>query len=125
MTYSELLRDPRWQKKRLHIFERDGWACTRCRDTVSPLNVHHKYYLPNTEPWDYPDDALTTHCDLCHDKVEFLKWFRKSALHILAATFDPMDISNIYSTVCRTLMNNQHNDSARKYMANVRSLVLQ
>jgi hypothetical protein len=28
-TYSEKLRDPRWQKKRLQIFERDEFMCVR------------------------------------------------------------------------------------------------
>lgn len=30
--YKEKLKDPRWQKKRLQIFERDDWCCQKCGD---------------------------------------------------------------------------------------------
>ena len=30
MTYTEKLKDPRWQKKRLEILERDNWECQDC-----------------------------------------------------------------------------------------------
>lgn len=66
MTYAEKLRNPRWQKKRLHIFERDGWACRKCCSTTRTLHVHHNYYIPCTDPWDYVDSALFTVCDDCH-----------------------------------------------------------
>lgn len=67
--YSDKLRDPRWQKMRLKIMERDGFECKNCGSTSETLNVHHKWYLRKTEPWDYPEDALTTLCEACH-KVE-------------------------------------------------------
>jgi len=66
MTYSEKLKDPRWQKKRLQILERDAWVCSECYSGVKTLHVHHKYYTPNTEPWDYDESALTTLCEDCH-----------------------------------------------------------
>lgn len=64
-SYAEKLKDPRWQKRRLRILERDGWACRVCGDTESTLHVHHVYYESN--PWDVPDDALRTLCEWCHD----------------------------------------------------------
>ncbi len=67
-TYSEKLRSPEWQKKRLLVMERDGWKCKRCTDGTTMLAVHHKYYLPNTEPWEYPDECYETVCDPCHKK---------------------------------------------------------
>lgn len=70
MTYSEKLKDPRWQKKRLEIFNRDGWLCQQCRLGVETLHVHHRYYLPKTEPWDYPDKVLVTLCESCHKNEE-------------------------------------------------------
>lgn len=30
------------------------------------LHVHHKYYIKDKLPWDYPDDALITMCAMCH-----------------------------------------------------------
>lgn len=68
MEYAEKLKNPRWQKLRLKILERDGWACQGCFDTESMLSVHHLYYEKNKEPWDYPTEALLTLCSECHDK---------------------------------------------------------
>lgn len=65
-SYSDKLKDPRWQKKRLYILERDNWRCKNCGDAESTLVVHHRNYLKNTEPWDYPDNLLVTLCELCH-----------------------------------------------------------
>lgn len=64
-TYSEKLKDPRWQKRRLHILERDQWACQRCFGTEDTLHVHHRWY--HGEPWDAPEEALETLCVDCHD----------------------------------------------------------
>lgn len=64
MKYSEKLKDPRWQRKRLEILQRDDWACQCCRDKASTLQVHHKQYHGN--PWDAPDDSLETLCEECH-----------------------------------------------------------
>ena len=66
-NYSKKLQHPKWQKKRLRILERDCWTCQICKDTDSPLHVHHRWYEKNREPWDYPDEALTTLCEKCHD----------------------------------------------------------
>lgn len=72
-NYSELLKDPRWQKKRLEILQRDNWACTVCRNTERTLHVHHTRYLYNKDPWDYDDMHLITLCDSCHSLEEDLK----------------------------------------------------
>lgn len=66
-SYSELLRDPRWQKKRLETLERAGWKCHNCKDTTSTLNVHHKQYRRGAAPWDYPDHDLQVLCETCHE----------------------------------------------------------
>jgi hypothetical protein len=63
-TYGEKLRDPRWQKRRLEILQRDEWTCQSCLSTTDMLTVHHKYY--EGEPWDVPDGALVTLCEECH-----------------------------------------------------------
>jgi uncharacterized Zn finger protein len=65
-TYSEKLRDPRWQRKRLEIFTRDNWTCTQCGTKEKTLVVHHKEYLIACEPWDYPNELLITYCEDCH-----------------------------------------------------------
>lgn len=66
-TYSEKLKNPRWQKKRLGIFNRDQFECKICGDKETTLHVHHVYYEANSEPWDYADDALVTLCGVCHE----------------------------------------------------------
>jgi 5-methylcytosine-specific restriction endonuclease McrA len=69
-TYYEKLKDPRWQKKRLEVFERDGFACTRCDDKESTLNVHHWSYSKNGNPWDSDINELDTVCNDCHENIE-------------------------------------------------------
>jgi len=64
--YSELFKDVRWQKLRLKVLERDGWACKICDDKESTLHVHHRYYLQDKKPWEYHIDALVTLCEDCH-----------------------------------------------------------
>jgi hypothetical protein len=64
--YSEKLKDPRWQKMRLQVFERDEFCCKRCGDNESPLAVHHLSYIANREPWEYPLENLITLCESCH-----------------------------------------------------------
>lgn len=68
-AYIELLKDPRWQKRRLEIFSRDGFACTECKCETRELHAHHRYYLRGRKPWEYDDDALTTLCERCHGFV--------------------------------------------------------
>lgn len=65
--YRQKMKDPRWQKRRLHILERDKWTCQACESGEDTLHVHHRYYIPNTEPWDHPDEALVTLCEVCHE----------------------------------------------------------
>ena len=64
--YLEKLRDPRWQKRRLQICERDDWACQNCFDTKATLHVHHRYYENGEDPWEADDRALVTLCESCH-----------------------------------------------------------
>lgn len=68
MTYSDKLKDPRWQKRRLSILERDGWACTKCKNDKISLHVHHKEYIKGLNPWEYEDNLLHTLCEVCHKK---------------------------------------------------------
>lgn len=71
MTYSEKLKDPRWQKKRLQILNRDNWTCQKCLDKETTLHVHHLEY--NGNPWEVDNNKLITLCDDCHDIIEEFK----------------------------------------------------
>lgn len=66
MTYKEQLKDPRWQKKRLEIMERDGWQCQCCFDRDNTLTVHHKKYDNGKMAWEYENELLITLCEDCH-----------------------------------------------------------
>lgn len=63
--YEKKLRDPRWQKKRLEVFEAADWKCADCGDTKEELHAHHTGY-DGREPWDYPLVNLLCLCDTCH-----------------------------------------------------------
>lgn len=80
-SYIELLRDPRWQKKRLLIMERDDWKCMECRTRDANLQVHHKRYVRGRMPWEHEDGDLVTLCHRCHERVTDL---RKKANNLLA-----------------------------------------
>jgi 5-methylcytosine-specific restriction endonuclease McrA len=69
-TYAEKLKDPRWQKKRLEILERDEWRCCWCEDEKEQLHVHHGCYQYGFDPWDYDDETMWTLCASCHRYVE-------------------------------------------------------
>ena len=69
-TYYEKLKDPRWQKKRLQVLDRDEWTCTRCGAKDKTFNVLHWVYAKSGNPWDVKDDYLDTLCEDCHSKVE-------------------------------------------------------
>jgi hypothetical protein len=49
--------------------QRDGFKCRICGNDKKQLQIHHIYYDPDyINPWDYPDDLLTTLCNECHEK---------------------------------------------------------
>jgi hypothetical protein len=64
--YWQRLEDPRWQKLRLEVFNRDDFACRYCGDREERLEVHHLYYVSGREPWEYPLGAFKTACKTCH-----------------------------------------------------------
>lgn len=66
--YAKKLMDPRWQKKRLQVLERDSWTCQLCADDARTLHVHHLWYQRGKDPWEYPMSALLTLCSECHEE---------------------------------------------------------
>jgi len=96
MTYAEKLKDPRWQKKRLSILNRDEFKCTLCGDDQSCLHVHHTYYKNGVDIWDYPDESLLTHCEYCHFVVEYLK---KENSALIAVKFKKYRLSGNSATI--------------------------
>jgi hypothetical protein len=72
-TYSEKLKSPQWQKKRLEIMKRDKFTCKLCGDTETTLHVHHKEYIDGNNPWEYENSYLVTLCEDCHTEIETIK----------------------------------------------------
>ena len=92
MTYSDMLRDPRWQKKRLRIFERDDFQCQDCGYKDKPLQVHHIRYTPKSPPWDTDDDFLITVCDKCHKERQKMEALVNSEIARLMRHMSPSDM---------------------------------
>jgi hypothetical protein len=69
MNYSDKLKSPKWQKKRLEVLQRDNFTCCKCGDTETELHVHHLKYTK--EPHNAHLDDLQTLCKYCHYFVTF------------------------------------------------------
>lgn len=92
-TYTQKLKDPRWQKKRLIILERDEFTCLLCGDDSEELHVHHTRYVG--EPWECPNEHLQTLCKTCHSIVSNLKnseiqYISKGVNHAVAIEDDEL-----------------------------------
>jgi hypothetical protein len=83
-TYYEKLQDPRWQRKRLDVMQRAGFACEWCGSRAAALNIHHGWYAKGCEPWDYGEVTLYCLCQPCHERAETLKrelYFEIARIH--------------------------------------------
>ena len=75
-AYSSLLRDPRWQRKRLEVLEAVDWTCENCGAQSKELQVHHVYYKKGAKPWEYENIdkyELLVFCADCHGKFTELQ----------------------------------------------------
>lgn len=72
MTYSEKLKDPRWQKKRLEVLNRDNFTCRDCGSDKKTLHVHHCAYS-GPDPWMASESSLLTLCADCHESRQSLE----------------------------------------------------
>lgn len=95
--YSDKLKSPKWQMKRLTIFSRDHFRCCICNNKEKELHVHHLYYLPNIEPWEYDDDCYVTLCDDCHKiyHAEFSKIIGLLAFQVIKKQKTFFDIKHL------------------------------
>lgn len=75
-SYRAKLQHPRWQKLRLEVLERAGFACEWCGDTETNLQVHHGAYPRDRsrEPWEVPLSWLHVLCDPCHERAETVRY---------------------------------------------------
>lgn len=68
MKYSDKLKSPKWQRKRLEVLQRDDFKCRLCGNTEIELQIHHLKY--SGEPHEAPLENLITYCKVCHQVVE-------------------------------------------------------
>jgi len=73
--YEYRRNDLRWTKKTLEIKDKFGDHCQKCNKKRGDgayrwIVIHHKYYIEDREPWDYPDEAYQILCNYCHNKID-------------------------------------------------------
>jgi len=99
MDYNEFLKNPRWQKMRLEILERDNWTCRNCGNTEEMLMVHHTYYAKGKRPWEYPAESLITLCHYCHSDIHDSKGkraeYESALIEILRRKFTTSQLSGL------------------------------
>ena len=106
-SYTEKLKHPKWQQKRLRIMDRAGFACEWCGSTENQLHVHHAYYERDLEPWDYPDETLYCLCDVCHAKAQA----EKVTVHKEIAHIHPRHLAQCSRIIARLKLELDANSS--------------
>jgi hypothetical protein len=69
-SYYELLKHPKWQKKRLEVLQFADFQCEDCRADDVTLHIHHTYYEKGLAPWEYLEESLHALCEECHRKAQ-------------------------------------------------------
>ena len=99
--YLTMLQDPRWQKVRLETMQKANFACEKCGDKTSTLNVHHKNYKYGRNPWEYESNNFVCLCSFCHDEIHEQ---REMINNLLPYSF--VNISELISGVIAAQSNN-------------------
>lgn len=94
-TYWEKLKDPRWQKLKNSILDREKYTCQICGDTENTLHIHHGYYTKDYEPWDYHPDTLWCLCKDCHENADAMK----HDIHKFIATVHPSEHEEMFAAM--------------------------
>lgn len=68
-NYSEQIKSPKWQKKRLEVLNLRGFKCEECGNEEQQLHIHHRVYIKNRQAWEYDNDIFQVLCSDCHEKV--------------------------------------------------------
>lgn len=103
--YAKKLKDPRWQKKRLEILQRDNFGCMKCFSDSKTLHVHHRLYNKGVDPWDYENEYLVTLCEDCHQEETERMGF---AMEKLTREFKRLFFSEEIDTITEGIKNYQH-----------------
>ena len=63
----------RWFNFSRRLMEESDCYCMKCKKyfpNKKYLTVHHKYYIEDRDPWDYPDEACDVLCLKCHKLID-------------------------------------------------------
>jgi hypothetical protein len=100
MTYKEQLQDPRWQKKRLEILNRDDFKCQYCKSGKITLHVHHLCYLKGLKIWEYDNELLITLCKDHHDLIHDLqKVIAMISLSVIKYKIDLIELNEVIEKI--------------------------
>lgn len=84
--YSEMLKDPRWQRRRLEILNNADFTCENCGSKEKTLHVHHMFYRRGHKPWEYQDHVYRVLCEDCHELIGDLQAELSEAVCLLGRT---------------------------------------
>jgi hypothetical protein len=84
MKYSEQIKHPNWQRKRLEVLEHYNFTCQECAETEKELHVHHPFYKTNVMIWDYATGELMCLCCDCHKEAHSIDDKIKIQLSVLS-----------------------------------------
>lgn len=99
-------KDPRWQKMRLEVLNRDGFKCQMCGSAEKTLHVHHLSYSGIDNPWDIHPNLLITLCVECHEvetearrqaETTLLRSLRRFGAHSQTLTYLAMAFDSLRS----------------------------
>jgi|SRR5688572_21992046 len=109
--YWKLLQDPRWQEKRLRVFEAADFKCIECGSNSDTLHAHHKIYRKGRKPWEYDLKDLACLCEACHERWHMLK----DAISELMVGLEMKDISRMAGFGLGMVLKSGEADQVRVY----------
>jgi len=109
--YSEKLRDPRWQRKRLEVFQSADFKCEVCGSGDKTLHAHHRYYEKGKEPWDYPLAVFKCLCEDCHFITTRTKSDLQNTFKLIMNSFDEKSQAEVCYLLDSYLSGEYHNDN--------------
>jgi hypothetical protein len=89
MTYSEQLKHPNWQRRRLEMLDAADFECDECGNKESMLHVHHRHYIKGRMAWEYSDEELSVLCEGCHKDTHKYEGYLKEMATELQYQFLP------------------------------------
>lgn len=119
MTYSEQLKHPMWQRRRLEILNRAGFKCERCESDDKTLHVHHKQYRKGAKAWEYEDRDLIALCEDCHSAEHLTR----QELQAVLAQLDMEELDELIGFAKSLLLSREwESDHDQKKVVAIRNL---